>query len=132
MGDTLSIIIWLLFFGGILYIYHFFSKETWKKNDTECLRDERDEYSKLLQDERWKEKRRKIISRDRCRCTWCGSDSNLQVHHKYYEKFPNNEFVDLWDYPDETLVTLCEKCHEKAHEKYRTRVYHRRFGKHYE
>lgn len=129
MGE---IIIWLLFFGGILYIYHRFSKETWKKNDTECLRDERDEYSKLLQDERWKEKRRKIISRDSCRCTWCGSDSNLQVHHKYYEKFPNNDFVDPWDYPDESLVTLCEKCHERAHEIYGTRVYYRRFGKHYE
>jgi len=117
---------------GLLFLFFLLCREKRTEKRTECSGGWRDEYSKLLQDERWKEKRRKIISRDRCRCTWCGSDSNLQVHHKYYEKFPNNDFVDPWDYPDESLVTLCEKCHKKAHEKYGTRVYYRSFGKHYE
>jgi len=126
MGDMLAIII------GLLFLFFLLCREKRTEKRTECSGGWRDEYSKLLQDERWKEKRRKIISRDRCRCTWCGSDSNLQVHHKYYEKFPNNDFVDPWDYPDESLVTLCEKCHKKAHEKYGTRVYYRSFGKHYE
>ena len=95
-------------------------------------RSRRKSYQELLEDERWKEKRKKIISRDHGKCVWCGSDSNLQVHHKYYERFPNEDYVNPWDYPDDAFVTLCEKCHKKAHEKYGTRVYHRCFWEHYE
>jgi 5-methylcytosine-specific restriction endonuclease McrA len=36
----------------------------------------------------------------------------LQVHHNYYilDKLP-------WDYPNESLVTLCIDCHQKVHDK---------------
>lgn len=34
----------------------------------------------------------------------------LNVHHKIY--YRNR---DLWDYPDDCLVTLCEKCHQYIH-----------------
>lgn len=36
----------------------------------------------------------------------------LNVHHKYYiqDRKP-------WEYPDEALITLCESCHQKMHEK---------------
>ncbi len=35
----------------------------------------------------------------------------LQVHHKYYilDKLP-------WDYPEESLITLCINCHQKIHD----------------
>jgi 5-methylcytosine-specific restriction endonuclease McrA len=35
----------------------------------------------------------------------------LQVHHEYYilGKLP-------WDYPDESLITLCIDCHQKVHD----------------
>ena len=35
---------------------------------------------------------------------------SLQVHHKYYQidKLP-------WEYPDETLETLCVECHQEKH-----------------
>ncbi|ARV07201.1 hypothetical protein BTO04_11115 [Polaribacter sp. SA4-10] len=34
----------------------------------------------------------------------------LQVHHKYYviNNLP-------WDYPDDSLITLCNECHQKLH-----------------
>lgn len=34
----------------------------------------------------------------------------LQVHHKYYVLN-----ATPWDHPDESMVTLCRECHEKAH-----------------
>tara|TARA_B110000503_G_C7141502_1_gene411023 strand:+ start:1702 stop:2301 length:600 start_codon:yes stop_codon:yes gene_type:complete len=35
----------------------------------------------------------------------------LQVHHKYYiiDNLP-------WDYPNDTLITLCNLCHQKLHD----------------
>ena len=87
-------------------------------------------YRNLLNDDRWKDKRKEILERDNHRCCWCGSSENLQVHHKYYEKYPNGSFVDPWDYPNNALITLCKGCHEKAH-KYDIKVYRRQSGKKY-
>ena len=65
-------------------------------------------YSDKLKDPRWQKKRLKILERDDFKCISCGDDkSTLHVHHRIY--ISNN---DPWDYEDETLVTLCEKCHE--------------------
>lgn len=33
------------------------------------------------------------------------------MHHLYYEKDQ-----DPWDYPDESLITLCEECHQEEKE----------------
>lgn len=81
-------------------------------------------YSDLLQNEKWKCFREKIKSRDNFQCKWCGAQKNLAVHHKYYLKLPNNDFVQPWEYPDDALITLCKKCHEKAHKKYNNKVYY--------
>lgn len=74
-------------------------------------------YEDLLKCEEWKEKRDKILKRDRYRCRWCRSKKSLQVHHKYYSRYPNGQKVEPWNYPDDALITLCDKCHEKAHKK---------------
>lgn len=65
-------------------------------------------YSDKLKDPRWQKKRLEILSRDEFMCQVCAdTQSTLHVHHKYYEK-------DLipWEYPDNSLITLCEDCHE--------------------
>lgn len=70
------------------------------------------EYAILLTDPRWNEVRLRILHRDKLRCTRCkGTDCRLNVHHKIYltGKLP-------WEVPDRFLVTLCDRCHEKAHE----------------
>jgi hypothetical protein len=65
-------------------------------------------YSEKLKDPRWQKKRLKILERDNWECRVCGDNkSALHVHHRYY--LPNTE---VWDYPDEALITLCEDCHE--------------------
>jgi hypothetical protein len=68
-------------------------------------------YSDKLRDPRWQKKRLEIMQRDDWKCRMCGdSKSTLHVHHTVYSrrKAP-------WNVPDDTLVTLCERCHELAH-----------------
>lgn len=66
---------------------------------------------KLLNAKKWKRKRLRIIRRDNGQCTVCGSKEKLCVHHTYY--YDDNR--PPWDYSDESLITLCEDCHNKWH-----------------
>ena len=91
-----------------------------------------DAYRERLDDPRWRRKRSRIVERDHYTCQWCGSHENLQVHHKYYMRYPDGKLADPWDYPDEKLITLCENCHRKWHEKHKANVYYRKWGVHYE
>lgn len=64
-------------------------------------------YIQKLRSPLWQKKRLHILERDNWSCCACGdAERNLQVHHIIYAK------RDPWDYPDEVLQTLCEKCHE--------------------
>lgn len=64
-------------------------------------------YAQDLRDGRWQKKRLRIMERDGFTCRDCGSASDLQVHHTVY--IPR---LKPWDYPDETLLTVCGGCHE--------------------
>lgn len=51
------------------------------------------------------------MERDDFRCQNCGNpDTTLNIHHKYYIKDR-----DPWEYPDLSLITLCDYCHAKEH-----------------
>ena len=69
------------------------------------------DYAELLKDPLWKNKRRRIVYRDGGKCTVCGSKKILQVHHTFYYQQPTKP----WDYPDESLITVCKVCHEDYH-----------------
>ena len=67
-------------------------------------------YADLLKDPRWQKNRLQIMERDGFRCSYCDSETHtLHVHHGYYEKGKMP-----WEYPDETLYCLCEKCHREV------------------
>jgi len=72
------------------------------------------DYMAKLRDPRWQKKKNGILERDGYECTWCSSGldggRNLQVHHGFYSR----EYKNPWEYPDESLFTLCEKCHGQA------------------
>jgi hypothetical protein len=69
-------------------------------------------YYDSLKSEKWQHVRRNIILRDGNKCTVCGSNLLLKVHHTfYYENYP-----EPWKYPFDSLITLCEKCHNNWHE----------------
>lgn len=65
-------------------------------------------YYEKLRDPRWQRKRLEIMERDGFACRSCLSKTDtLNVHHGFYDRG-----VDPWDYPGESLITLCEQCHE--------------------
>lgn len=73
-------------------------------------------YTELLKDPRWQKKRLEIMDRDgfTCQVCNCGIEDGvpLNVHHIAYK---NN--AAPWEYEDEQLITLCENCHQKIHNK---------------
>lgn len=88
-------------------------------------------YEDLLKCEEWRGKRQKILNRDNNKCVYCGEVHNLQVHHKYYSKYPNGFRVSPWNYPDDALITLCDKCHKKVHDKKKIKTYYRKYSDNY-
>ena len=80
------------------------------------------EYMAKLRDPRWQKRKNEVLARDGYHCAWCraGVDHgrNLQVHHGYYDRSIENP----WEYPEGSLWTLCEYCHEQA-EVLRQQVY---------
>lgn len=67
-------------------------------------------YWELLQHPLWQKKRLEVLSRDGFECSDCGStEKMLHVHHSYYEKG-----LKPWEYPSESLHSLCQDCHGKA------------------
>lgn len=69
-------------------------------------------YSEKLQHPQWQKKRLEIMSRDGFQCINCSSQtSTLTVHHFYYisGRMP-------WEYPDQSMVTLCRDCHSKGND----------------
>jgi len=65
------------------------------------------EFWAKYRDPRWQKKRLEILERDEWKCRDCNkSDSQLQVHHGFYERGK-----DPWDYPKWSLRTVCENCH---------------------
>lgn len=65
-------------------------------------------YAELLRRPEWQKKRLEVMQRADFSCENCGDkEKTLNVHHTYYEhgKKP-------WEYPDESLVCVCEDCHK--------------------
>jgi len=52
--------------------------------------------------------RQKILRRDGWRCQWCGTMSNLEVHHKEFRSHSGSDSAN-------NLITLCANCHARAH-----------------
>lgn len=68
-------------------------------------------HSDELQHKHWQERRLRIYERDKftCQCPSCdGTDGKLEVHHLDYISGKK-----LWEYPNDMLITLCHKCHNK-------------------
>ena len=63
----------------------------------------------------WIKRKKQILERDNFTCRCCRreslySDVKLHVHHTSY-----NIKWELWDYPDDRLITLCDDCHNTTH-----------------
>lgn len=68
-------------------------------------------YKEELKSPEWQRKSCNHKYLDNYTCQICGrKDKVVHVHHHFYI-----EGRHIWEYPDETLVTLCEDCHAKEH-----------------
>mgnify|MGYP003576213850 FL=1 len=65
-------------------------------------------YDDYLQSDEWRARREQIVARDGHACRVCGSNGQLHVHHRSYER--------RGDEADADLITLCAKCHELFHQ----------------
>lgn len=68
-------------------------------------------YGDLLRMPQWQRKRLEIMDRDNFQCLMCDDNMNtLHVHHTVYikDRLP-------WEYADETLMTVCDYCHDLCH-----------------
>ena len=72
-------------------------------------RDFKMNYFQQLKSPEWKKKRIAILERDGNCCAICGDIKRLEVHHFYYIAKRM-----AWNYPDDSLLTLCKDCHENA------------------
>ena len=61
-----------------------------------------------LDDRKYEELRLQVLRRDSWRCQFCGSMTNLEVHH---QKFRSHSGPDHED----NLITLCNNCHSAEH-----------------
>ena len=81
-------------------------------------------YGELLRTSEWMEKRKQILIRDGFRCLNCGSSKILEVHHRQYHIIKRiGGFRKPWAYSDSNLVTLCTRCHQVGHKKFKVPVF---------
>lgn len=111
-------------YGGLAasrYMGFTYGRDSFADPEIEVSNDEaHGSYGGLLFDKRWIERRREIILRDGGRCVICKVTDALQVHHRQYHIIKAlKRFKAPWDYEDRLLVTLCERCHSRGHNKFR-------------
>ena len=108
---------------AVLLLFSLISEYSPKSNKEEKLKS----YSDLLKCSEWQEKRQEILKRDNYKCCYCGSTDKLCVHHKYYLQYPNHKKVKPWNYPNDALITLCNKCHYGVHKNKQIKVYYKKY-----
>ena len=81
-------------------------------------------YELLLERPEWKAYRLAVLAERGEQCEWCGFNKNLQVHHKFYLKYPDGKHILPWEYDINCLLVLCKDCHTKAHKKYKIKSYY--------
>ena len=64
-------------------------------------------YEEYLLTPEWLDTRRRALVKSGYRCERCGSKTELNVHHKTYERKGHER--------PEDLIVLCKTCHEKEH-----------------
>ena len=61
-----------------------------------------------LDDCEYGELRQQVLRRDGWRCQFCGSMTNLEIHHQEFRSHSG-------PYHEDNLVTLCNSCHSSLH-----------------
>ncbi|MEZ5044434.1 MAG: hypothetical protein R2828_31360 [Saprospiraceae bacterium] len=98
-------------FGFYLELGHSWNGGFYEIEDHDFERKKERSYKEVLRDDRWKEKREKVLQRAENKCEECGTHERLEVHHTFYKYG-----YEPWQYPLDSLKCLCRKCHEERGE----------------
>ena len=98
-------------FGYWFELGHAWNIGFYRFDDWPPLLSENAPYSEKLKDQRWKDKRKRILARSNNHCEECNTQAKLDVHHCYY-RYGRQP----WQYPDGAFLALCRNCHEKRAE----------------
>jgi hypothetical protein len=97
---------------AVNYMAIFASEVDWAKTFERCSGYNRPVrmilYSAYIQSRAWKIMRQRRLSLDGGKCQVCGSELDLNIHHKTYERLGHENLDDL--------VTLCRHHHYQVHE----------------
>lgn len=72
-------------------------------------------YERYINSSQWQAKRELVLARDNGRCVLCDSNTDLEIHHRNYDRLGNEDLSDL--------TTLCRDCHEVVTDMIRRRRY---------
>src|SRR3954463_12645075 len=61
-----------------------------------------------LEEGHYQQLRERVLRRDGWRCQFCGSMTNLEVHHQSFRSHAGPDHED-------NLLTLCNRCHSVEH-----------------
>lgn len=67
------------------------------------------QYQEYLKSSHWRTMRRKALENAEHSCQLCNSDSELNVHHRTYDRIGHERLTDV--------IVLCRDCHAKFHDK---------------
>ena len=67
----------------------------------------KEEYRQYLLSQHWIIFKRRYYKRHKKGCSRCGSEINVQLHHKTYVRIGRERQSDV--------IPLCRKCHKKEH-----------------
>lgn len=87
------------------YLYKPKKKSKPKVKSKEKSLSPKQKYRLYLKTAHWKSKRLEVLIRDNYTCTYCGSNTKLEVHHSSYKNRGNEKL--------EYLTTLCIPCHRR-------------------
>ena len=61
-----------------------------------------------LEEQDYHELRQRVLRRDEWRCQFCGSMTNLEIHHRQFRSHSGEDC-------ENNLITLCANCHALSH-----------------
>jgi len=79
-----------------------------KRFDDQVSEDKQYYNEVYLNSAEWKDKRIRVLNRDKYICQGCLSNKATQVHHLTYERIYKEPLFDL--------ISVCENCHKSIHE----------------
>lgn len=77
------------------------------KEQKEYINTRREMYRGYLLSDEWQTIKDERLKIDNHHCQWCGTDTNLEIHHLSYDNVYHEDISDL--------ITLCHGCHIKYH-----------------